>query len=187
MRVPIHSWRRLPGGAVAVMLVLLASLLLFDSLHGGSKAAGDMSGPVGGPAPALTGTTLSGDGFDLADHRGHFVLVNLWASWCPPCREEMPLLLEATERGGPIADVVTVGVDVRDAEVAAREFLREIGGASTTQVIDAEGRLAVSWGSVGVPQTYLVDPDGRIAAVRMGAVDRDWLESVVVPLVEASS
>ncbi|MCF6735626.1 redoxin domain-containing protein [Blastococcus sp. KM273129] len=138
---------------------------------------------VGGPAPPLAGTTLDGGHADLAELRGSVVLVNVWASWCAPCREEMPLLVETAGQWGP-QGLRLVGIDVNDDDAAAREFLAGVGGTSFPSIVDADGRLAVEWGTTGVPETFVVDRDGTVVARRVGAVSAAWLAEEVLPLLE---
>ncbi|MGH2370769.1 MAG: TlpA disulfide reductase family protein, partial [Chloroflexota bacterium] len=102
----------------------------------------------------------------LADRRGRPVLVNFWASWCPPCREEAPRLerlwREYRERG-----VAVVGIDVWDTERDARRFLRE-AGVTYPNGPDPGGRIAMDFGVAGVPETVLIDGDGQIARKWIG-------------------
>ena len=139
---------------------------------------------LGGPAPALSGPTLDGSHVDLADLRGSVVLVNVWASWCAPCREEMPLLVETARQWGP-QGLRIVGIDVNDDDAAAREFLAGVGGTPFPSIADADGRLAVEWGTTGVPETFVVDRDGTVVARRVGAVSAAWLAEEVLPRLEA--
>jgi cytochrome c biogenesis protein CcmG, thiol:disulfide interchange protein DsbE len=181
-----RSLRRRLALAVAAILAACvgASLVVAVGLPSGTDTAkrADAAVPVR-PAPELVGTTLDGEDFDLERLRGSFVLVNLWATWCAACREEMPLLVDAVRRPA-LRGVELVGVDVRDPAVAARRFLADLGAEDTTHVMDPDGRTAVAWGARGVPQTFLVDPEGRVVAANPGPVDVAWLTDVVVPLVE---
>lgn len=126
------------------------------------------------PAPRLAGATLDGHRFDLGDHRGKVVLVNVWASWCAPCRQEYPVLEEADRGLGP-RGLQVVGINTQDSDAEAQAFLDKLGGANFPSVVDADGRIAVEWGTFGVPETFVVDRDGRLRARLVGAVTTGWI------------
>ena len=134
------------------------------------------------PAPPLAGRTLAGDSFDLAALRGHVALVNVFASWCGPCRTELPILVHAQQRWSA-QGLHVVGLDVRDGLDAARALLDETGAASLTVVPDASGATAVNWGVRGVPETFLIDRDGRIRQWVQGPITMEWLEKWLPPLL----
>lgn len=164
--------------ALAVATVLAVTALLGSAL----AARAPVPPGVGEPAGPLAGTTLEGEQFDLAELRGSVVLVNVWASWCGPCRDELPELVAASERWGD-AGLRVVGVDTRDRESAARELLREVGASSLPSVVDQDGRLALSWGALGVPETFVVDRAGIVRARLVGPVDEAWIERHAAPLL----
>lgn len=138
---------------------------------------------VGGPAPALRGLTLDGGVFDLAAHRGSVVLMNVWASWCAPCRDEIPELDAAARALGP-RGLVVVGVNTQDTPESARRFLAEVSGAvGYPSVDDSTGRVAVDWGTFGVPESFLVDRDGTVRARMVGEVSSQWIDRFVAPLL----
>lgn len=140
---------------------------------------------VGEPAPALAGRTLAGSQLDLADLRGSVVLVNVWAAWCAPCRDELPVLVAAERRLGE-RGLRVVGIDIRDGERQARELLAEAGGDPAASVVDPQGRLAGKWQVRGVPETFVVDADGTVRALRVGAVTAEWIDDHVDPLLAAA-
>jgi DsbE subfamily thiol:disulfide oxidoreductase len=143
---------------------------------GGSPGAGVVtigSPLVGKPAPQLAGTTLDGAQFDLAAHRGSPVLVNFWASWCGPCREEFPLLEDAAKRHAA-EGLVVVGSLYKDDADPARAFVAE-QGATWPTVTDPDRALGSAWKVLGPPQTFFVDRDGIIREVQVGQV-RDAAE-----------
>ena len=106
--------------------------------------------------------------FALADHRGKVVVINFWASWCPPCRDEAPVL-EAAWRRYKGQDVVFLGIDIWDTEADARAYMREFG-ITFPNLEDRRGRIAVEYGVTGIPETYFVTPDGMISRKIIGAV-----------------
>ena len=134
------------------------------------------------PAPPLAGPTLDGGTFDLADHRGKVVVVNVWASWCTVCREEHPDL-EAAARRLAAHPVQFVGLNTQDKHDDAREFLEDMGGSSYPSVQDPDGRKGLDWGIFGVPETFVVDQRGRVRAKAVGAVTEQWLIANVGALV----
>ena len=134
------------------------------------------------PAPALSGPTLGGRRFSLADHRGEVVVVNVWASWCTVCKEEHPDLEAAARKLRP-SGVRFIGLDTMDTVEDARAFLDEMGGSSYPSVLDLEGRKARDWGVFGVPTTFLVDQRGRVRAKVFGAVTEQWLIASVGDLL----
>lgn len=178
---------RIPGGRWSLLaLVVLGclGLTLPLALALGRPGAASPSGVVGAPAPPLAGQTLDGGSFDLADVRGSVVLVNVWASWCAPCREEIPLLAAAAREWGP-RGLQVVGIDVNDDSTAARGFLADLGGVPFPSVVDVDGRLSVEWGTTGVPETFVVDRDGTVVAKRFGAVTEAWLVEEVLTRLES--
>ncbi len=119
-------------------------------------------------APPLSLPLFDGGRFALAEQAGKVVVVNFWASWCVPCREEAPLL-EAAWRAYRDRGVVLVGVDFQDAEPAARAFLREFG-LTFPNGPDAGGRLAIDYGVYGIPELFIVGRDGRITYKHIGVI-----------------
>ena len=134
------------------------------------------------PAPALELPALDGDGRgSLADYKGEVVVLNFWASWCEPCREESPLLdrwhRRMSERGGTV-----LGVDVLDVTEDANDFIREYG-LSYPMLKDRDGETLESFGVVAYPETFVIDRQGRIVAVRRGPVDEEFMTAEVAPLL----
>lgn len=138
---------------------------------------------IGRPAPQLKGSTLSGEHVDIADYRGKTVLVNVWASWCPPCRVEHPILV-ATQQKYASRGLQVVGINMRDKPEAARRFLADTGGVAYPSVKDPEARIAVEWGTFAVPETYLVDGTGTIVEKLVGPVTEKWIADRVFPLID---
>jgi cytochrome c biogenesis protein CcmG/thiol:disulfide interchange protein DsbE len=160
-------------GVIAAIALLAYGLLS----KGGSALA------VGDPAPDKELPTLSGDGSgSLHEHRGSWVLVNFWASWCDPCRDEAPALERIHHGlGGPRFAVV--GINLDDSRDDARSFVEEFG-LSYPQLRDGDGReRRDAYGMTGFPESFLIDPSGRIAVIRRGPVDDRFLEEEIRPLV----
>jgi cytochrome c biogenesis protein CcmG/thiol:disulfide interchange protein DsbE len=138
---------------------------------------------IGRPAPqtalpALEGLAANGaavPGLDPADFKGKVSLVNVWASWCVPCHEEAPLLTQL----GQDKRLQLVGINYKDAPDNARRFLGRYGNPFGIVGVDANGRGAIEWGVYGVPETFLVGRDGRIAYKLVGGVTPENLEGVL--------
>lgn len=123
----------------------------------------DREGPVD-----ISGTTLEGDPIDLADFRGRVVVLNLWGSWCTPCRSEAPRLQEASQN----FDAEFVGLSFRETSFEnARSFQREFAVTYPTIADDGDGVLALGrYRPVAPPTTYVLDEQGRVAALITGEV-----------------
>jgi thiol-disulfide isomerase/thioredoxin len=122
-------------------------------------------------APPVVGTTLDGEPFDLADYRGTPVVLNFWASWCGPCRRELPALA-AFAKAHP--EIQVLGVDYQDDVAAARTFAAE-NGATWPSVID-DGPIGAAYEVPGLPATYLINAQGRIVERLLGEVTEATLE-----------
>jgi cytochrome c biogenesis protein CcmG, thiol:disulfide interchange protein DsbE len=118
----------------------------------------------------------------IAKHRGEWVLVNLWASWCLPCREEAPVL-ERFYRRYRAHGVVVVGIDVQDNRDDAVAFLRD-HPAGYPQLRSIGNERSAAFGSIGVPENFLVNPRGRLALIWRRPVDDRILREQVAPLIE---
>ncbi|MFR9778600.1 TlpA family protein disulfide reductase [Micromonospora sp. MS34] len=170
------------GPAVVLALTVAAGALIAFGLRTPATPATPDLAAAPTPAPALSGATLDGGRFDLAAARGHVVLVNVFASWCGPCRDELPVLVDAERRWSP-RGLRLVGLNVRDGTEAVRALLTETGATDLTVMPDPAGTRSVDWGVRGVPETFLVDRDGRIVDRRRGVVTRAWLAQRVGPLL----
>ncbi|GAA4725065.1 cytochrome c-type biogenesis protein CcmF [Promicromonospora umidemergens] len=163
--------RRLPMHTMAGVLPVLVLGLV------GCAPAEDAPGP----APPLAGEGLDGHEYDVADLRGSVVLVAAWASWCAPCRDEMPVLVDAQEELAD-AGLEVLGINVRDLPDPARRFVAE-HDLSFPSIMDQQGTMSVAWGLRGVPATYLVDREGRLVEQHPGPVTQEWIDTVVEPEV----
>jgi peroxiredoxin len=131
----------------------------------------DAPGAGGTDAPAYAAPTLAGDTLALSDLRGEAVVLNIWATWCPPCREEMPSLQQLHQQYQ--ADglrVVAVSIDNRSAAGEVRRFVEE-NGITFTILHDADERVTRTFRAAGVPETYLIDREGRLVQRWIGKID----------------
>lgn len=163
----LQARRRWPlFAAVGLGVVAIASLLAFGLANDPAVVE---SALLGKPAPAFDLPTLDGNGrVDLSDLRGQVVVVNFWASWCAECKVEHPHLAEAWERYRD-QGVVVVGITVNDSPSASRAYAREMGG-DWPLLVDDGSRTALEYGVYGVPETFVIAPDGRVAHRTVGPV-----------------
>ena len=142
-------------------------MLLVAACGGAGGAATEAR--TGLPAPSIVGTSLDGTAIDLAAYRGHPVIVNFWASWCTPCRDEFPLFQERLDELGPSDGLVMLGVLYKDEPALARQFVEEVGATWPT-VVDGDEALAKAYRVVAPPQTYFIDKDGIVRGIQIGEV-----------------
>ena len=151
------------NAAIVVGIVLIAFVALLATRKGNDQRQPEAL-IVGKAVPEIVGTTLTGDRFDIDNHRGNWVVVNFFASWCTPCRVEQPELVKFAQQHGAADDVKVVSVVFQpDDETAVRDFMTKSG--ATWPVIGGDtGSIALSFGVTAVPETYLITPDGQVVA-----------------------
>jgi peroxiredoxin len=165
----------------ALLVLVIAAIGIASWARSGD---GDDGGAAGRQeAPGFQLTTFDGATVSLADYRGKVVVVNFWASWCEPCREEMPAFQAAWEASGH--DVVFVGVGAKtDKDDEARAFAEEYGitypiGRDTEGGSAGTGQIAQDYGVFGFPATYVIDPEGKISTTVLGALDTSQLQAYI--------
>ncbi len=171
-------WTALAVGAVVALLVAV----LATRPAATTRAA--ESPLLGRPAPALDGTTVDGTSFSGASLRGRWVLVNFFATWCVPCRQEHDDLLRFRARHLAAGDAEVVGVVYDDSVGSVRDFRRDEGG-DWPFLTDDGGRIALDFGVEGVPESFLVSPDGVVAARIVGGVRVEELEALLARVAGA--
>ncbi|SFJ28993.1 DsbE family thiol:disulfide interchange protein [Albimonas pacifica] len=136
---------------------------------------------VGKAIPAFELPPIEGrnDGLSSADLRSQVSIVNVWAFWCVPCRVEMPLLNKLARD----STVPIYGINYKDDADEALAFLDELGDPYTRIGADRSGRVAIDWGVYGLPETFVIDAEGRIAYKHVGPFDRRSLEEDILPVV----
>jgi len=136
------------------------------------------TGTVNKPAAAFTLDRLDGAGrVALADHTGKVVVLNFFASWCIPCKEENPALVRVWERYRS-SDVVVIGILYQDSLESGRRYVRD-NGVTWPTLTDEDGRIAFAYGVFGIPETYFIGPDGIIAGRHIGPIDEATLVAAI--------
>ncbi|MET0596590.1 MAG: DsbE family thiol:disulfide interchange protein [Mesorhizobium sp.] len=171
--------------ALLPLLVFLGLAAVFlAQLMSGRELSAVPSALIGHPAPKTALPPLEGDhglpGLDSADFGGRVTLVNVWASWCAPCRQEHPVLLGLTGDDR----FVLAGLNYKDRPENARRFLGELGNPFRAIGVDESGRTAIDWGVYGVPETFLVGRDGTILYKHVGPLTPAAVAEELMPAVE---
>jgi len=190
---------------LSVRHLLVPALLLALSVSGGCEAKKERTGetrltedqgvaetpqvPLAAPgarrpAPDIRSTGVDGQPWSLADRKGHVVLVDFWATWCPPCRKTIPHLIEMqTEFGGRGLEIVGMSLDQGGSAIVA-PFMQQ-AGINYPIVIDKGGKWTNLFGGVeGIPTFFLIDRDGRIAGRVTGAVPKESMVQAVEALLK---
>ena len=176
--------RRIPAIAavVGVAVLALVAVFAFSPQRQESDPGRELVGQL---APELSGGTMDGQEFDIDDHRGRWVLVNFFATWCPPCVEEHPELVSFSERNAGSVQVVSVAFDETDLKDAER-FFAEKGG--DWPVITSETRRAsLDYRVKKLPESFLVDPSGTVVEKINGGVTAAQLEASIARHARAAA
>jgi cytochrome c biogenesis protein CcmG, thiol:disulfide interchange protein DsbE len=181
------AWRR--RLIVSIPLVaFLALAALFMLRLGAGDPSRIPSALIGHPAPTTDLPPLPGlerdgkpvPGLNSAELKGEVTVLNVWASWCVPCRDEAPLLIAlAADRR-----IRIVGINYKDQPDNARRFLGRYGNPFIANGTDGNGRAAIEWGVYGVPETFVIGRDGRIAYKLIGPITADNLDQTLKPAIE---
>ena len=164
------------GGIIGAALLGI----LFMSL--GNDPSAINSPLIGRPAPAFALKAVgSGETIDIAQLRGRPVVLNFWATWCAPCWDEHPTLVQNARMLG--GNVQFVGVVFNDTEDKIQGFLNERGSAYPT-LLDQQGKTAIAYGVGGVPETYFIDKQGTIVAKYSGPMNSEILQSYVQKVIQ---
>jgi cytochrome c biogenesis protein CcmG/thiol:disulfide interchange protein DsbE len=183
------------GGARLLFLLpvlvfaALAALFLVQLLRGGDVSRVP-SALLGRPVPAFALAPLPGlaregqpvPGLASPDLKGRVTLVNIWASWCAPCRQEHPILMDLARDGS----LRLVGINYKDDPENARRFLGTIGNPFDAVGVDPTGRTAIEWGVYGVPETFVIGPDGTIRHKHIGPLLPEQMPEFLAKVREAA-
>ena len=169
--------RRLAFAIVGIVCVGFVLLLGWSLLN--KEPITGLSGitMVNRPAPNFTITTFEGTKISLEDLKGKPVVINFWASWCPPCREEAPLL-ERTWRAYKDRGVIFIGIDLQDKLEHALAYIREFN-VTYPNGPDPTGEISINYGVSGLPVTFFVSKTGMIVRRWVGAIGRDVLITTI--------
>ena len=171
--------------AVGLVVVALVALLVYGVTSSGPSRTLDSQLARGEkpPAPHLSLTDLrDGRPTSLSDYKGKVVLLNVWASWCTPCRQESPLLQRWQQRMQPHGGTV-LGIDTLDIKSDALGFINRYK-LTYPQLNDREGTSIKKLGTAQYPESFVVDKQGRIRALQRGPIDDRWLQTHVAPLLD---
>jgi cytochrome c biogenesis protein CcmG/thiol:disulfide interchange protein DsbE len=169
-----------------VLFLGLAALFLFRLFAGDPSLI--PSALIGHPAPQTALPPVAGlerngvalPGLDPANFKGAVTVVNVWASWCVPCRDEAPLLLQLSQD----SRFRLVGINYKDEAGNARRFVARFGNPFAAAGADDSGRAGIEWGVYGVPETFVVGRDAKIAYKLVGPITADNVDSVLMPQIE---
>jgi cytochrome c biogenesis protein CcmG, thiol:disulfide interchange protein DsbE len=170
------------------LIVFLAlAALFFIRLFAGDPSK-IPSALIGRPVPETTLPPVAGlmrdgvavPGINSSDFKGAVTLVNVWASWCAPCHDEAPLLMKLAED----KRIRVVGINYKDQPDNARRFIGRYGNPFVAAGADSNGRASIDWGVYGVPETFLIGRDGRIAYKLVGPITEENIAAQIKPAIE---
>jgi len=170
------------------LLIFLGLAVLFVIRLNAGDPSLIPSALIGHPAPATSLPPVAGlardgtpvPGLDPAAFQGQVSVLNVWASWCVPCHEEAPLLMQLAQD----KRIRVIGINYKDQADNARRFLGRYGDPFVANGADENGRAAIEWGVYGVPETFVVGRDAHIAYKLIGPITPENLEAVLKPEIE---
>lgn len=173
---------RILAFAPIIVLVVIAAIGGFMLLRNdGAPREKFAAGMVGQMAPSYALSALNGEGLVTSDAaRGRAHLINLFASWCTPCRAEHPQLMALRAQG-----VEIVGVAYKDEAADTARFVSELGNPYSAIGMDPEGRLGLEFGATGAPETYVIGADGTVRVMYRGALTPEIIEQQILPALNA--
>ncbi len=182
---PRTNVRRVALAVAGVMALLFGVLIVATSRSGDPKESAS-SPLVGAEAPPLAADTLDGDTVDLRDYRGSWVLVNFFATWCVPCQVEHPELVRFSEQHAGPGDAFVISVAFQDEPADLEAFFAKNGGDWPVAVGDTSS-IALDYGVVKLPESYVVAPSGVIVAKVSGGVKAEDVDRLIAAATEASA
>jgi cytochrome c biogenesis protein CcmG, thiol:disulfide interchange protein DsbE len=166
-----------------IVPLALFGVLVFFLWKGLSLNPREVPSPlIGKPAPSFALPTLGepGNTIKREDMLGKVWVLNVWASWCAPCREEHPLVIAFAKRSG----VPVVGLNYKDKGPAATAWLAQLGNPYAATLVDADGKAGIEWGVYGVPETFVIDKTGVIRYKHIGPLTEEAVRTKLEPLVK---
>ncbi|GCA52685.1 DsbE family thiol:disulfide interchange protein [Sinorhizobium sp. KGO-5] len=175
--------------ALPLLIFAVLALIFWSQLNSGKDVSEIPSALIGTKAPMLAmpplegAATPSGEPMPALDDtavKGRLTLVNVWASWCVPCRQEHPIILQLSKD----PRLTVVGINYKDRNENALRFLGELGNPFSAIGVDPNGKAAIDWGVYGIPESFLVAADGTILYKRAGPFDEKSLREGLLPAIE---
>ena len=185
---PAVSRMRIVLALLPLAIFAALAAIFWTQLHSGRNISEIPSALIGTKAPfrdlePLAGAR-AGDGpmppITAETGKDRLTLVNFWASWCIPCRQEHPVVMALSKD----PRLTVVGVNYKDGNENALRFLGELGNPFSAIGLDPDGKMAIDWGVYGIPESYLVGPDGTILYKRVGPFDEKSLKEGLYPAIE---
>ncbi|HWV88277.1 MAG TPA: TlpA disulfide reductase family protein [Capillimicrobium sp.] len=169
-----------PFVAILAVAALVGLLVYGVAARGEDKTIDEAVAKQDYPqAPSRALPVLGSDATaSLEDYEGQVVVLNFWASWCDPCKDEAPVLEAAQKRLEESGDGTVLGVTYRDATSDSKDFIEEFG-LTYPSVRDVDGKLAEDYGTRALPETFVIDRQGRIVAVSRGTVDQGFIDAAI--------
>ncbi len=179
------SWKLFSTVLIVVLVVAFFALMAFGLANRSPATGRSGETRVGKPAPQFSMPLLGGGQFNSEDHRGSPMIINFWASWCPPCRQESPGFERVWRKYGD-QGIILVGVDIQDTEEDALAYVNELG-LSFPNGRDLDGKITVEYGVIGLPVTFFIGHDGVVEGRWVGALPEDRLEGWTQALISGST
>jgi len=176
-----HLWKTAGLAAILGLLLVLYIGLWRDPSHIPSAQIGQM-------AQKFNLTKLGDDSvISLDDYKGKWVMVNFWASWCGACRTEHSTLVQAGKDFATAQNIVLIGINYKDQKEKALRFLKRLGAFPYPSGQDPRGRTGIDYGVYGLPETYFINPEGKIFFRHVGAIKLEQIKKAFAPALKGAS
>lgn len=168
--------------ALIVLSVVMVGVILLAGCNDANSSDLTPAPIIGYPAPDFALTDLDGNVVRLSDFQGKVVFLNFWATWCPPCRAEMPAMEEVYQEYKD-KDVVFIGIDLLESRSSVESFVEE-NGYSWVFTIDSTGIVAMDYMVIGIPSSFFIDEEGVISATQVGPMSKVLMEIKLATAME---
>ena len=179
------SWKLVSTVLITALILAFFALMAFGLANRSPATGRSGETRVGKPAPSFSMPLLGGGEFKTEDHQGTPMIINFWASWCPPCRQESPGFERVWQRYRE-QGIQIVGVDIQDTAEDALGYVREFG-LSFPNGRDTDGKITVEYGVIGLPVTFFIGADGMVEGRWVGALPEERLEGWAEALMSGST